>query len=179
MMDGAHRFVEVQIAAARSKRQRYWKYDASSADAWEAALRENRERLRTIIGAVDERLPPRMERFGADASPALVAETARFRVYQVRWSVLDGVSAEGLLVEPTTAAAAHGVMLPDCGQTPEQLLGLAPGLPAERQAARRFLPPGRRKHRIVHGQDDRIGFRFRPSCSRCAKRLDTRDRLRD
>src|SRR2546429_1826248 len=38
-------------------------------------------------GAVDLRLPARMERFGDDAHPALIAETSRYQVYQVRWPV--------------------------------------------------------------------------------------------
>src|SRR6266850_5073983 len=91
MMDGAHQFVERRIAEPARDRGRYWKYDASSPAAYEASIRDNRQRLREIIGAVDSRLPPRMERFGDDDSPALVAESARYRVYQVRWPVLDGV----------------------------------------------------------------------------------------
>src|SRR5437016_931871 len=58
MMDEAHRFVERKIAEAARGRSRYWKYDASNSAAYEASIRENRERLREIIGAVDPRLPP-------------------------------------------------------------------------------------------------------------------------
>jgi len=72
-----------------------------------------------------------------------VAETRRYRVYQVRWPVLEGVWAEGLLVQPRVgAAAAYVVAIPDAGQTPEQILGLAPGLPRERQFARRLADSG-------------------------------------
>ena len=87
-------------------------------------------RLREIIGVVDARRPPGLERFGDDENPALVAETSRYRVYQVRWPVLDGLSAEGLLVQPTGTPAAHIVAVPDAGQTPEQILGLSPGIAA-------------------------------------------------
>jgi hypothetical protein len=104
MMDGAHRFVERQIADVQARSARFWKPDASSAAAPNASLAGNRERLREIIGAVDARLRPVVERFGDDENPALVAETSRYRVYQVRWPVLDGVSAEGLLVEPVGGA---------------------------------------------------------------------------
>jgi hypothetical protein len=86
LMDGAHRFVEQQIATAAETRRRYWKFDRSSGPAWEAALAENRERLREICGVVETRLPPRMERFGDDSSPALVAQTRLYRVFQVRWT---------------------------------------------------------------------------------------------
>jgi len=143
MMDGAHRFVERQIDAVQARSTRFWTYDPSSAAAWNAALDGNRERLREIIGAVDPRLPPGVERFGDDDNPALVAERSRYRVYQVRWPVLDGVTAEGLLVQPVTGApTAHLVVVPDASQTPEQVLGFAPGLPLEKQFARRLADSG-------------------------------------
>lgn len=143
MMDGAHRFVERQIADTRARSGRFWKYDPSSAAAWTASVKDNRDRLREIIGASDARLPSSIERFGDDENPALVAETSRYRVYQVRWPVLDGVSAEGLLVEQANGRpAAHIVVLPDAGQTPEQVLGLAPGLRPERQFARHLANSG-------------------------------------
>ena len=141
-MDGAHRFVERQIAYTQSRVARFWKYDSSSVEAWNAALEENRTRLREIIGASDPRVSRTIERFGDDENPALVAETPRYRVYQVRWAVLDGVSAEGLLVEPTQGPSALVVALPDGIHTPEQILGLAPGLTPERQFARILADSG-------------------------------------
>jgi len=76
LMDGAHLFVERQIRQSREERARFWKGKSS--------FNENRKRLQEIIGAVDSRLPAGMERFGDDANPALVAETSRYRVFQVR-----------------------------------------------------------------------------------------------
>ncbi len=142
LMDGAHRFVEGQIRAARDQRSRFWKYDASSWQAYEASVAENRQQLRQIIGAVDPRLPVRMGQFGDEDNPACVAETSLYRVFQVRWPVLDGVFGEGLLVQPRTAPTAHVVVVPDADQTPEQVLGLASGLPPESQFARRLAEHG-------------------------------------
>lgn len=142
MMDGAHQFVERKIADAARDRGKYWRYDTSSAEAYSAGLQENRDRLREIIGAVDPRLPPRMERFGDDTCPCLVAETSAYRVYQVRWPVLAGVDGEGLLVQPVRETIARVVAVPDADQSPEELLGLAPGLPPERQWARRLAENG-------------------------------------
>ena len=137
MMDGAHRFVERQIADSQMRVARFWAHDRSSPSAWSEAVEGNRQRLREIIGAVDPRLPPQLERFGDDERPALVAETDGYRVFQVRWPVLEGVSGEGLLVEPSGGRpSAHFVLLPDAGQTPEQILGLSPGLPPGQQFAR-------------------------------------------
>src|SRR6266513_1276041 len=59
MMDGAHRFVESQIAKARDKRQQFW---PSAASALNEAIEANRQRLREIIGATDQRAAPHMER---------------------------------------------------------------------------------------------------------------------
>ena len=142
LMDGAHRFIDKQIQAARIRRARFWTYDTSSKQAYEASVAENRQRLRTIIGAVDTRLPGRMERFGDDADPALVTEAANYRVFQVRWPVLDGVFGEGLLVQPKRTPLAHVVIVPDADQTPEQLLGLSPGVDPQQQYARRLAENG-------------------------------------
>jgi dienelactone hydrolase len=143
LMDGAHRFVERQIAAMQARADRFWKYDRSSPAAWDASLKGNRDRLREIIGAVDQRAAPALERYGDDENPAIVAETHRYRVWQVRWPVLDGMAAEGLLVEPMSGTpSASLVAVPDAGQTPEQILGLAPGLRPERQFARLLAESG-------------------------------------
>lgn len=142
LMDGAHQFVERQIAAAARERRRYWQIDATSLAAYEVSIGENREKLREILGAVDPRAVPRMERYGDDNGGPLVAETSNYRVFQVRWSVLDGVMAEGLLVQPRRPPVACVVALSDADQTPEQLLGLAPGIEPANQFARRLAEQG-------------------------------------
>jgi dienelactone hydrolase len=142
MMIGAHRFVERKISEAASQRAQFWKYDASSAGAWNAAVKGNRARLQEIIGAAGVRPTPQMERFGDDAAPALVAETSVYQVLQVRWPAGESVISEGLLVQPKQRPAGCVVVVPDANQTPEQLLGLAPGLPPDRQWARRLAETG-------------------------------------
>ncbi|PYI82464.1 MAG: hypothetical protein DME26_17580, partial [Verrucomicrobia bacterium] len=102
----------------------------------------NRARFQTIIGAIDARVPARMERFGDDVYPALVSETSRYRIYQVRWPVLDGLFGSGLLVQPKRPPVACVVVLPDADQTPEQLMGLAPGVDRESQAGRLLAENG-------------------------------------
>ena len=142
LMDGAHRFIERKIAEAPARRERHWKRDFSSRAAYEHSVEPNRRRFLARIGAVDPLLPPAMERFGDDDAPALAAETPRYRVYQVRWPVLEGVHGEGLLLEPVTPAVAQVVVLPDADQTPEQMAGLAPGIEPAAQYARRLAESG-------------------------------------
>jgi dienelactone hydrolase len=56
--------------------------------------------------------------------------------------VFEELAGTGLLVEPKTTLQACAVIVPDADQTPEQLLGLAPGLPASSQAARLLAENG-------------------------------------
>jgi dienelactone hydrolase len=142
MMDGLHTFIERKIAASVGQRARHWKRDDSSPAAYEQSIRPNRERFKKIIGLVEPRLSVRLERYGDADQPALVAEAKRYRIYQVRWSVLDGVWGEGLLCEPTGKPVGHVVALPDADTTPEQLTGLAPGVEPRAQFARRLAENG-------------------------------------
>src|SRR5882762_3403058 len=142
LMDGAHRFIERKIEESVAKRSQLWSRDFSSPAAYAKSVQPNRAHFQTIIGAVDPRLPARMERFGDDAHPALIAETSRYQVYQVRWPVLDGLSGHGLLVQPRRPPVASVVVLPDADQTPEKLMGLTPGGKAESQAARLLAENG-------------------------------------
>src|SRR6266700_5362020 len=76
LMDGAHRFIERKIAESVAKRSQFWVRDFSSPAAYTRSVQPNRARFQTNIGAVDPRLPSRMERFGDDTDPAVVAETS-------------------------------------------------------------------------------------------------------
>src|SRR5262249_60732893 len=60
----------------------------------------------------------------------------------VRWPVREGVAGEGLLLEPGGAVRGHVIALPDADQTPEQLVGLRPGVAPESQFARRLAING-------------------------------------
>ena len=142
LMDGAHKFVERKINESVSSRAKLWQQDFSSKESYGKSVEPNRNRFRTIIGAVDSRLPASMERYGDDDSSATVAETDRYRVEQVRWPVLDGLWGTGLLVQPKGEAVACVVVVPDADQSPEQLLGLLPGVPVSSQIARQLAENG-------------------------------------
>ena len=142
MMDGAHRFVERKIDQSIQARPQYWKRDLSSRSLYEQSVEPNRQRFTTIIGVVDGRVPVTMERFGDDDNPALVAATDRYRVYQVRWPVLENVWGEGLLLQPSKPTRGHVIALPDADQTPEQIVGLTPGVATNSQFARRLAENG-------------------------------------
>ena len=125
LLAAAHAFIERKIDESVDRRARHWKRDPSSPEAYAKSVEPNRQRLMKCIGVVDPRLPVVMERFGDDDNPALVAECDGYRIYQVRWPVLEGVFGEGLLLEPDGEPVASVVAIPDADHTPEQIVGLA------------------------------------------------------
>lgn len=156
LMDGAHRYIDRLIDESPSGRLQFWNRDLSSPTAYTQSVASNRERFRAIIGAVNRAreinhnialpalsLPVRMERMADDAHPAAVYESAAYRIVRVRWPALKNVHGEGLLLEPTASpAVANAIVIPDADQTPEQLAGVAPGLPLDQQAARLLVENG-------------------------------------
>lgn len=82
-----------------------------------------REKLKAILGVVDERLPIKaLELVGDTTAPALLMETELCRVFRVRWPVLDGVHGEGIYVQPKSKPHARVIYLPDADGTPEKLV---------------------------------------------------------
>ena len=142
MHEAALRDMDRKIADSILSRPQFWHRDPSSADAYERSIAANRGHLRQIIGVIDRRRPASMEYFGDEANPALVAEAKGYRVFQVRWPALEGVDGEGLFLEPNAKPRGWIIALPDAGQTPEQIAGLAAGVDAGSQFARRFVENG-------------------------------------
>ncbi len=156
MVDGIHRWLDHATAATPIDRAKFWnvlppsKNGAPAPDVKWFAHRydSNRVRLREQLGLRDPRTAPTL-RFlspakGVDPSPNPV-EIARgqgFRAYAVEWEVLRDVRSEGLLLLPDNPPLADVIAIPDCEQTPEQISGLAPGLPPTQQFARLLAEQG-------------------------------------
>ena len=143
MVAGIDRFLTRETEQSIGGREKYWKRDFTSTNAYDESVQPNRDRLRKMIGAVDARLPvTALEFVSSTTSPAKVGETDAFTVEAVRWPVFEGVYAEGLWLQPKGETVARIVAIPDADQTPEMLVGLAPGLVPERQFARRLAETG-------------------------------------
>ncbi|MGH7199182.1 MAG: hypothetical protein ACREJB_01165, partial [Planctomycetaceae bacterium] len=146
MVEGLNRFAERELAASRDRRAEKWHRDYSSHEAYAKSIAENRDRFRTIIGAVDERV--RTPRTLVLSDPLPFPWDSKHPLIQfaiatpVSWDVLDGVTAEGWeldLKDLRAPTAAWVILLPDAGQTPEMLAGLQEGLPSQSQLGRRLL----------------------------------------
>lgn len=97
--------------------------DPSFQNTYVNAIDPARQRLASIIGAVDKRDTPTMEIIGElDAAEFAASELSK--VYRVRWRVFRGVDGEGLLVEPSGTVYAQMIVIPDCDTSPEAFLGL-------------------------------------------------------
>ena len=143
MVGGINEYLLRATADSVAQRSALWKRDYASVEQYERSVAGNRERLRKIIGAVDPRLPVTAVEFeGTTSTPALVAAGKNYKVYAVRWPVMEGVTAEGLLLEPNQAPMTRIVAIPDADWSPEMLAGLAAGLDPTEQFARRLVENG-------------------------------------
>jgi dienelactone hydrolase len=142
MVAGIDRFLDRELAASVERRAAKWHRDFSSPEAYAKSVEPNRGRFKKIIGLMDERVEPELFPISTPARPALLAQGTGYKVFVVRWPVLRGVDAEGLLLQPDADPIANVIALPDCDVSPEMFAGLAAGAPAEAQLARRLAENG-------------------------------------
>jgi dienelactone hydrolase len=127
MVAGIHKYLDRELAASPAKRDELWKADLASKEALVKSLPAKRERLRKLLGVVDERVKPNLEFIAGPGKSSLLAEIDGCKVHAVRWAVLPGIDAEGLLIEPKDKPKAHAVAVPHADQLPEELAGLTRG----------------------------------------------------
>lgn len=138
MVAGIDRYLDRELADSIVKRREHWEADYASAESYLKSVEPNRKRFARIIGAVEPLLPPGDE----ETCSTVVADTADYTVFAVRWSAFGDVQTEGLLLEPRTEATASVVAIPDADVSPEMLAGLAPGVDPAAQYARRIAENG-------------------------------------
>ena len=153
MIDGIDAFLQRKTGDVDASRDALWDLDLSDASTWGALIDSRRERLREMLGLVDQRVPMvRMESMAGPSDSGLLAESDAVRVYGVRWpSLVDPAPAtgslpsiwgEGLLLVPKGDILADIVALPDADQSPEALCGLEPGIARESQFPMRLAANG-------------------------------------
>ena len=142
LVAGVDRFLLKQIDESTGKRASYWKRDFSSHAAYDASVAPNRARLAHILGVREKRVPAAKIRYlvdqlGPDPGLARASRHEVYSVHAVSWSAFGDVTGEGQeLSGPNSVSTV--IVIPDAGQTPEQLAGLVPGVPPESQVARRL-----------------------------------------
>ena len=144
LVAGVDRFLLRELSASIARREQHWSRDFTSHAAYARSVEPNRKRLANIIGLRDERVAfDGLTLASTTAESSLVGQTDRITIRAVSWPAFGDVTAAGLLLEPRGRdAVANVVALPDCNQLPEQIAGLAEGLPPELQYARRLAGSG-------------------------------------
>lgn len=128
MVDAIHGYLQQEASVSVNRRH---------------SITPNRDRFRTIIGAVDPRVPVNTLQLEATTTvPAEIARGPNYKVLAVRWPVFDDVDGEGLLLEPDGPPRARIVAIPDADWSPEMAVGLASGVPPSAQFARRLAENG-------------------------------------
>ena len=96
MVEGIHRYLDHATSVSVESREKLWKRDYRSAERYSQSVAPNRDHLRTIIGAVDQRLPATAIQLEATTpeTPA-IGSGSGYKIYLVRWKVFDDVEAKG------------------------------------------------------------------------------------
>lgn len=152
MVEGIDRFALKEVAAAAAARPARWQRDLSSPEAYQKSLQPYRERLRELIGAVDPRIPGRgLEDLSLTSLTRLESPGTRlpesgdelYSILPARWQVLEGVTAEGLILEPNVDEIVGLIVaIPDATWTPEEFCGADPDRPEASPLPRWFAEQG-------------------------------------
>jgi cephalosporin-C deacetylase-like acetyl esterase len=145
-LSGLDRFMLSETArVCRERSQRWDRFSDGTekgAAAYETSVASNRQALARMTGVRDARVPfDAPEPMATLSRSAVLGETPTHTLFEIRWPVLRGFYAEGLLLEPKTRPVRKNIVhLPHAGLTPEQVLGLAAG--GQAAAAAGFAFPG-------------------------------------
>ena len=147
MVEGLRRFCLRELAEAPLRRTARWERDGTESQIGVADFSPRRERFRNMIGVVDPRLTAdpaewhRFELISRLGESSVLAMNSRVTVHFVRWPVLEGLTAEGLLLVPAEVRAGV-VALPDADWTPESFCGLGVDDSAVAQCVRGLAEAG-------------------------------------
>ncbi len=123
LVEGVDRFLLRKIEEQKNRRPDLWPRPDDGRSYTEATASLRRE-LTERIGLKDERVPVRL--WKEHLTHGHRFETNSWQAEDVRWSVLPGVDAFGLLLEPKEGEPRFSaIIVPDAGQTPEDLIGFA------------------------------------------------------
>jgi hypothetical protein len=152
MVAGIDKFALKEIAAAREARAAKWQRDLSSPEAYQRSLEPYRAKLKTYIGAVDQRVAGRgienleLTSLTGKASPGTrrpQKQSEHYSVLPARWQVFQNVTAEGLILYPAEEEIVGLVVaIPDATWSPEVFCGADPTQAEATPLARSLVEQG-------------------------------------
>jgi len=123
-------FLTMLTDLAPHLRDSLWHRDFSSPEAFNQSIRHERELLAKRLGVVDKRETPELTALTGNRFQLQLLETKHCTIRAVNWRVMEGLSAQGLLLQPIGKTIARIIMVPDADMLPEVLAGIyEPGTP--------------------------------------------------
>ncbi len=129
-LSGIDRYMLRETQRVAEGRRQYWKRDFTAGEkGYVASVETNRQSLARLLGVRDVRVSfDAPEMIATLSRPAVLGETKTHTLLEIRWPVIGGFWAEGVLLEPKTKPVAQNIIhIPHAGVTPEQVLGLEQG----------------------------------------------------
>ena len=127
MVEGVGKFLLRETERQKEHRAEAWQFDFSSEKGFDQSISAQRHLLSKRLGVVEERVQSHIEILTNSKAAGLKAfkiELPKCTISAIHWQVLDGLSAEGILVQPKGKVTARVVMIPDADVTPEVLAGM-------------------------------------------------------
>ncbi|HUQ65094.1 MAG TPA: alpha/beta hydrolase family protein [Flavitalea sp.] len=123
MVKGIDKFLLAETDHVTKTRSALWRRDFSSVQAFQKSIASQRKLLSERLGVIDQRIASHIEVLTNEQLKQYKVESEDYIIYAVRWNVLEGLPAEGLLVQPKGKVRARLIMLPDADVLPEVLAG--------------------------------------------------------
>ncbi|MGY8769618.1 MAG: dienelactone hydrolase family protein [Pirellulales bacterium] len=126
MIDSIDQFLLNQIDHSDTTRSTHWNRDTSSTEAYEKSIDKNRTSLINKLGINHSRATSKQFNIvSAIGQSTAIAQNEYVQVFEVTWPVIDQIKGKGLMLIPKSGKPkASVIVIPDCEQSPEQLLGL-------------------------------------------------------
>ena len=127
MVEGVGRFLLKETEKQKEHRSEAWQFDFSSEKGFDQSISAQRHLLSKRLGVVEARVQSHIEILTNSRAAGLKAfkiELPKCTISAIHWQVLDGLSAEGILIQPKGKVTARVVMIPDADVTPEVLAGM-------------------------------------------------------
>ena len=127
MVEGVGRFLLSETEKQKENRSKAWQFDFSSEKGFDQSISAQRHFFSKRLGVVEARVQSHIEILTNSRAAGLKAfkiELPKCTISAIHWQVLDGLSAEGILIQPKGKVTARVVMIPDADVTPEVLAGM-------------------------------------------------------
>lgn len=143
LVAGADRFLLAKTEVARQDREKFWTALKNDLPSYDAAIDDLRNELVQLLGVRDS--------LAKDTTPYMLTSSDRssvvglgegFEVHRIQWHSFGDCYGRGLMLVPVEAdgskrkSRGQVIAIPDCEVTPEQLIGLVPGIKPNSQYAR-------------------------------------------